>query len=183
MRVAVMLAFEGGLGVLAVFLGLVFGVSPLATARLDLSAILVGALATLPMFALFAGLWRSERESLRHIRDRIEHAVRELFAEASLVELACVSAAAGFGEEALFRGLVQGGLEDAVGRWPALALASIGFGLVHPVTRAYVVLVAALGVYLGTLWIVTGNLVIPMIAHGLYDFVALSAIRTHRNPG
>jgi membrane protease YdiL (CAAX protease family) len=128
------------------------------------------------MLVLFAALWFSNAAFLRRIRARVRQAVTELFAHASLAEIALIAAAAGFGEEVLFRGFLQAGLETAFGRWPALAIASAAFGLVHPVTGAYVVIAAALGLYLGLLWVATGNLMAPIVAHGLYDFAALAAI-------
>ena len=47
------------------------------------------------------------------------------------------------------------------------------FGLLHPITRAYAVIAALLGAYLGGLWLAGGNLLTPIVAHALYDFVAL----------
>jgi membrane protease YdiL (CAAX protease family) len=166
---------------LAIVLGALFGVAPLATAKLDWRGIGAGALATVPMLLLFAALWASERESLRLIKERVNKAVRDLFPDASLAQLACVSAVAGAGEEIFFRGFLQGGLEHAFGRWPALAIGSLVFGLAHPVTRAYVALAALLGLYLGAVWIFTGNLLVPIVAHGLYDFVALATLARRRN--
>ena len=171
-----MLAFEGGLGVLAVALGSLCGVAPLATFRFTFSAVAVGVLATVPMLAFFSALWLSDAAFLRRIRERVHHAVTELFARASLTEIALIATAAGLGEEMLFRGFLQAGIEHVVGRWPALVIASVAFGLVHPVTGAYVAIAAALGLYLGLLWLATGNLLAPVVAHGLYDFVALVAI-------
>ena len=87
----------------------------------------------------------------------------------------------GIGEEALFRGLVQGYLEARMGPGTALLLASALFGLVHPLTRAYVVLAAIFGCYLGWLWLITENLMAPVVAHGLYDFLALrTLVQRHR---
>jgi membrane protease YdiL (CAAX protease family) len=177
------LVFEGGLGLLAVVLGKIFGFSPLATLRLTSASLLVGVAATVPMLALFAALWFSDAAFLRRIRRRVHQAVVELFATASLAEVALIAAAAGFGEEVLFRGFLQAGLEAAVGPWPALLIASVAFGLVHPVTGAYVAITAALGLYLGALWMVTGDLLAPIVAHGLYDFVALAAIVKLRDIG
>jgi membrane protease YdiL (CAAX protease family) len=43
----------------------------------------------------------------------------------------------------------------------------------HPITRMYVVLCVLVGLYLGWLWMVTDNLLVPIVAHGAYDFFAL----------
>ena len=176
-----MLAFEGGLGFLALGLGWLCGVAPLATLRFTPGSLVTGILATVPMLAFFAGLWFSDAAFLRRIRERVHQAVAELFARASLSEIAVIAGAAGFGEELLFRGFLQNGLENVIGRWPALAAASVVFGLVHPVTGAYVVIAAVLGLYLGMLWVATGNLLTPIVAHGLYDFIALAAIMRLRD--
>ena len=55
-----------------------------------------------------------------------------------------------------------------------LGLASVFFGLVHPISFTYMVIVAILGLYLGTVWILSGNLLTVMITHALYDFAALA---------
>jgi membrane protease YdiL (CAAX protease family) len=77
----------------------------------------------------------------------------------------------------LFRGLLQPAIAGLwagpAGVWLGLAGASLLFGLAHAVTRAYVVLAALVGAYLGGLWLATGNLLVPVVAHGLYDFAAI----------
>jgi membrane protease YdiL (CAAX protease family) len=52
-------------------------------------------------------------------------------------------------------------------------VASVLFGLVHAITRAYVVIAALFGAYLGWLWLVTGDLTVPIVVHALYDFLVL----------
>jgi membrane protease YdiL (CAAX protease family) len=84
------------------------------------------------------------------------------------------------GEELLFRGVVQNISQEWLGPLGGLALASVLFGLVHPLTRAYFVAASVIGVYLGWLWLATDNLLVPIIAHGLYDFVILMVIRLRR---
>ena len=32
---------------------------------------------------------------------------------------------------------------------------------------------AVVGIYLGLLWLATGNLLVPIVTHGVYDFAAL----------
>ncbi len=59
------------------------------------------------------------------------------------------------------------------GAWTGLAVASVVFGLLHAVTPTYAVLAALIGVYLGGLWQVTGNILTPIVTHALYDFLLL----------
>jgi membrane protease YdiL (CAAX protease family) len=84
---------------------------------------------------------------------------------------------AGVAEEALFRGLLQEGLAGPLGWLPALLLASALFGVVHWLTGLYALLAGAVGLYLGGLYLLTGNLLVPIVVHALYDVVALVYLR------
>ncbi len=100
-----------------------------------------------------------------------------LFQDASVLELALISLIAGIGEELLFRGLVQDGLATwlggTVGICVGVAASSLVFGLAHALTTTYAVLATLVGVYLGILFLLTGNLLAPIAAHAVYDFLAL----------
>jgi membrane protease YdiL (CAAX protease family) len=102
--------------------------------------------------------------------------IRPLFAPCTLLDLALLSLLAGFGEEVLFRGLIQGALTAWWGPGPALAAASLLFGLCHAVNGAYAVLATVMGGYLGWLFLASENLLVVIVAHALYDFIALICI-------
>ena len=99
-----------------------------------------------------------------------------------------LAAVAGFGEEALFRGALQPLFERSSAStgfaWAIGLLASnLIFGLLHFITPTYALLAGLMGVYLGLLLDVTGtrNLLIPVLAHALYDYLAfLLLIRAAR---
>ncbi|EMI53894.1 CPBP family intramembrane glutamic endopeptidase [Rhodopirellula sallentina] len=55
----------------------------------------------------------------------------------------------------------------------AWLLSSISFGFVHPISKLYIGVTALMGLYFGALLILTGNLMIPIIAHALYDAIQL----------
>lgn len=61
------------------------------------------------------------------------------------------------------------------GRWliTGWLVSSLVFGLFHPITKLYIALTAVMGLYFGALLILTGNLLIPITAHALYDAVQL----------
>jgi membrane protease YdiL (CAAX protease family) len=82
-------------------------------------------------------------------------------------ELAAISALAGLGEEIFFRGAMQ----PALG-WP---IATLAFGLCHVSRRSWALGLWALaaGAGLAALAILTGGLLAPIVAHAVYDFVAL----------
>jgi membrane protease YdiL (CAAX protease family) len=81
----------------------------------------------------------------------------------------------------LFRGVLQQAFGNWLPVWGAIAAAALLFGLLHAVTTTYAVLAALVGAYLGWLYFLTGNLLAPIVAHALYDFVAL--VYLTRGPG
>lgn len=165
--------FEGALGLVAAVVGWWFSRSPFATFSWDLPGTVVGLLATAPMLVGFAACVRWPIGPLRRIKQFSDEIVRPLFAPCTIVELALISVAAGVGEEMLFRALVQAVLSEWWGVWAGLAAASLVFGLMHLITPTYFVLAALLGVYLGGVWLLGGNLLSVILTHAFYDFVAL----------
>jgi uncharacterized protein len=132
-----------------------------------------GILGTAPLvLALFWILGRSAG-TLRHL---VEFAVDQLgpmVGHRSAAELAVLAAAAGLGEELLFRGVLQNGLTRLLSPSLALVFTSLAFGLAHYLTRTYAVVAGIMGLYLGGIYLLQHNLLAPIITHGLYDFVAL----------
>ncbi|HZT79772.1 MAG TPA: CPBP family intramembrane glutamic endopeptidase [Gemmataceae bacterium] len=185
-RAALLVAvgFEGGLGLLALLLGWLLGQPPLDGLHLRAVDGLWGALAALPMLLGFLACVRWPVGPLARIKRFSDEMVRPFFAACSLIDLAGVSVLAGLGEELLFRGVVQGVLARWLGPWLAVAAAGVLFGLVHPVTPTYFLLAALAGAYLGCLFLLTGNLLVPVIAHAVYDAVALAyVVRFSGGPG
>ncbi len=170
-RVGILL--EMALVGLAWGLGWLLGISPWGTLQWSWRGLGLGLLATLPMIPVFFLCERWSIGPLRRIRQFIDEVVRPLLGGASTFELALLALAAGIGEELLFRGVLQGVFEDRFGTATGLALASLLFGLAHAITPGYVVLAAGIGAYLGLTWIASGNLLVPIVAHALYDFLAL----------
>jgi CAAX protease family protein len=173
------IAIEGGLAVLAVLLAWTFHL-PLK-GQLVLSgfqqfgrAVLLGILATLPLLAMFWWLVHATWPAARRLRELVERLIYDLFPRASLLELAVISAVAGVSEELLFRGVLQ----PLIGRWTTpvvgLIIASIVFGLFHAASLLYFALAALVGAYFGWLVLEFCDLVSPIVAHGLYDFLALA---------
>jgi len=118
---------------------------------------------------------------------RIDRLVRELFQQhmshLKLWQLAVIAALAGIGEELFFRGLIQLGLSSVLYEWLAVLIASLIFGLAHAATRTYFLLAFIISVYLGFLFVHTGNLFVPIAIHALYDFIVFLYIRftPHKN--
>jgi hypothetical protein len=165
---------EGGLVLLALAVGWLFGQPPLAQIEWTMPAALVGIAAAVPMVAALVLVTRFPVGPLAELENVVRRMIVPLFRDSSLVDLAAICALAGLGEEMLFRGVAQAGLERFSGSpWLALAVASVLFGLAHPITPTYAVVAGLIGVYLGWLLLASGNLLVPVVAHAAYDFAAL----------
>lgn len=105
--------------------------------------------------------WRE----FERIRDILKQVLGETLVRASAVELFLVGMSAGFGEEFLFRGV----LEPRLGwQW-----ANLLFALLHPLSWVYMLLVYLLGACLSELRFLSQGLWAPILAHGGYDVVVL----------
>lgn len=164
---------EGGLAGLALVLGW-FGEVPVWDyIAWNGAAIGWGVVVSLPMFLLFILCLHWPHGPLGSIRRFAEEIIQPLFGACTLVDLALICTLAGFGEELLFRGVLQPLLASWLGWWAGLLLASLLFGLAHPITPMYVVLATLMGLYLGWAWLASENLLTVIVAHAVYDFVAL----------
>jgi membrane protease YdiL (CAAX protease family) len=167
------LLFEGSLSLLALLLGWLFRRPPLEAVEFNLSGIGLGIAATLPMLAGFVlAIWLPLPAFQRLLRV-FDQFGRPFFAAYTVLDLAVLSLAAGMGEELLFRGVVQAVLDRWWGPWAALPVASLLFGLLHALTPTYAVLATLAGLYLGGVWLLTGNLFVVIVAHAFYDLIAL----------
>jgi len=165
--------FEGSLAGLAWMLGWLVGQSPVESLRAEPRSALVGVAATVPLLFFFLGCVRSTIGPLARIREFFKEVLRPIFAQSTLLDFAFISVAAGVGEEMLFRGVIQPALARWTGIAASVALTSALFGLLHPITPTYVVIAGAMGAYLGLAFVATGNLLVVVVAHAVYDFVAL----------
>ncbi len=135
---------------------------------LALSIFVTGAL-----LLLFVILLRASAAPFRRIREILERVLLPLMRNCHWLEIAAVSIAAGVGEEWLFRGFLQGELASHLSYVPAIVLASIVFGFCHYITHTYFILATVLGAVFGWLYFATNNLLIVIVIHALYDFIAL----------
>src|SRR5215510_959794 len=127
------LIVECSLGGGAILIGWLIGHLPTigmqggrASASVQLQAAVRGLFATLPLLIGLLVIDYAPLGPLRRLRDKVHALILEMFAGAS---------AAGFGEELLFRGLLQTELARLIGgphsSLVGLALASVIFGVCH----------------------------------------------------
>ncbi len=164
---------EGGLVVLAWVLGWFLSQPPLAHFHWDGADGVLGIAGSVPMLVMFLALLRWPVRALVELRQFLQTFIPPLFGRCTLIQLGIIALLAGLGEEMLFRGVFQGAISRWLGPAVGLGAASALFGLIHFITPTYALIATLMGVYLGWLWQVSGNLLVPIVTHAVYDFVAL----------
>jgi hypothetical protein len=191
------LIFESVLGVVASVCGWLTGPSArLFVPELGSSGwepiwmgIAVGVAATLPLVLAIELVKRLPWEPVREIQRVTNEPVFQGILHLTFLEQLTICLCAGVCEELLFRGWLFPWMADMVIRseftwswplptfgvevWGALISSSVLFGLVHPMTKLYVVLTALIGCYFALLLMYSGNLLIPIVAHTLFNAVQL----------
>ncbi len=178
--------FEGGLVFVALGLGWLFGIKPLESFHWNMAGLGIGVVAALLPLML---LWMCVKCPILPCRVLVElfdEFLLPLFRECNVLEMAVIAILAGIGEEMIFRGIVQAGLDGWIstpmGKWVAIIDAAILFGVLHAITPAYALYAALIGFYMGWLWMRTDNLLVPITVHAVYDFVALVYMVKLRKP-
>jgi membrane protease YdiL (CAAX protease family) len=142
----------------------------------------IGAVAAVAMF--FAFSW------ITSVREQAGDALGHSLAQCYWYDLAIMALLVGTIEEFMFRGL----LEQWLARWNPLGaflIANAIFGLLHAMSPQYAILAALLGCILSLLtwWVGDFNLLRPIVAHALYDFIGFTVIaaeyrnKANRNSG
>lgn len=166
---------EGGILLLALAVGRLIGIEPWQHVQWTLSAVGLGLVGTLPIFAVYA--LASDTRSVA-----VEMMGKPL-SQCRWYDLLLLATLAGVGEELLFRGVLQPWLSEFSPLF-GLLVANVLFGIMHMVTPAYAVIAGGIGLYLSALayGVPRGNLLSAVIAHGVYDYVAfLLIIREYRS--
>jgi membrane protease YdiL (CAAX protease family) len=168
-----MLLFELGLGVLA--LGIGFWLESPSWRTWDWSPCSwwLGVLGTIPPLIMLLVMLYADWDPLARFRTLLEKRVAPIFAALNCWQLLLLAAAAGWGEELLFRGLLQPLLCQWLGTWTGIIVLAFIFGMAHALSPLYFALTMAMSVYFSWLLESTGNLTIPILVHGFYDAVAL----------
>jgi uncharacterized protein len=186
-RIWLYVMLEGGLALIGIALAWAAGINAIgrpsgAEELAFFTPLLWGVGVGLGFFVVMFGLDKLSFSPLARLRELVERAMAQLLAGANLWQIAALAAAAGIGEEVLFRGFLQQGVADAMKRMEfdplvcqiaAIGLASLIFGLCHALTKTYLVAATVIGALLGYLYVYTDNLLAPIVAHGVYDFVAI----------
>jgi uncharacterized protein len=175
--VALAMLFETGLGFIGVLVAWAGGITLPSQLVISQDKLLRGLLTCLPMVVLLVAFYESTWQPLANLRHEVEKVVKELFVGCSWFELALVSMAAGIGEEVLFRGALQPLVIKWTVPWVGVAVVALLFGLAHAITPAYFIAATLIGVYFGWLALAYDDLIAPIVAHAVYDFIALAYIQ------
>lgn len=165
--------FQAALIPLALGLAYVLAVPLAGRIAWNLEAVVLGAMATLPMLALLGLLAISGWPPYREMSGQVREFVHLLFRHAAPGAVLLISILAGIGEELLIRGVLQGWLMQ---RWPpewAIVAAAVVFGMAHAISRLYFAFATLIGVYLGVLYYLTDNLLVVIVTHALYDWIVI----------
>mgnify|MGYP000956401241 CR=1 FL=1 len=165
--------FEGGLVAVAWLLSALADVPLFSDFHWNAMDLIKGGAAAVPPGCLFVWSLSSDWAPLTRIRGALDSHARPIFSGWSAAQLLLLSIVAGVSEEVLFRSVIQGALSGYAGPVGALLIASVIFGLAHMITPAYAILAGLMSVYIGWLWMQGGNLLIPIVTHAVYDFIAL----------
>gem|GEM_PF-464966 len=168
------LSFEVGLGLLALVCGYATNVWPAAKLwPVSLGTVLLGVASAIPPLLIMLSVRRVQWPPLRDLTELVDERLVPLFRGLSIWELALLSFAAGWGEELLFRGLVQGEVTDRTNIFLGILIASLIFGLVHFLSPAYFVMAFCVSIYFGWLYWQFSSLWVPILGHAVYDFLML----------
>ena len=156
---------QGGVVFFAFLIGWTIDLDPWSLAHWDPRGFLFGLLFVVPMLGMYhfsPGLRKLAIQSLG-----------ESLSLCRWYDLVVLAALAGVGEELLFRGVIYGGL-SRIDPWFALITSNVAFGMLHALSRNYFLMTTAIGFAMHFLANATGqrNLLAPMVAHGVYDFLA-----------
>ena len=177
------LCFEVGLGLLALILGHLTEIWPAERLwPIPLSSALLGLLSALPPLLVMLALRNIPWNVIQELTQFVDERLTPMFRGLSLVELALLSLAAGWGEELLFRGLIQAELTHGTNIVVGILMASFVFGLVHFLSPAYFAMAFAISIYFGWLFWQFESLWVPILGHAAYDFLMLVYMRKN-DPG
>jgi membrane protease YdiL (CAAX protease family) len=166
--------FEGGLAPLSLVLGWWLGHPPLAHFAWDVRHALWGVLASIPLVLLFLIMLRWPIGPLRRIASFTMDEFVPMLAGSTWSDIALVALSAGVGEEMLFRGVIQCSLQGWLGIGMGLTAASALFGLLHPISIPYIMVMMVLGLSLGGEFLLTGNLISVIVTHTFFDFALMA---------
>jgi uncharacterized protein len=160
--------YELLLGAVGVLVAYLFGFWP-SPALVSENAFIYSILSSLPLVVLAFFLTTSSFANRGPLKDIFEifrdTEVGTFIKRSNVFVFVLLASCAGVVEEVLFRGILQHHL--------GLILSSFIFGALHALTPAYFVIATLISLYLGWIYQFSDQLIVPIVAHAVYDFAAL----------
>ena len=138
---------------------------------------LKGLIGAMPLVAFLYWFVQTDQPAFAKLREQQLEFFAGIGFELTVFKIVLISVSAGVFEEWLFRGVLQVWADRHVPLAAALILTNILFGVLHWQSALYALLAGILGVYLGIVFVVTENLLAPMVAHGAYNLAAMMLTR------
>ena len=160
--------------ILAFSISIFTKVDPLGTFSVSVKALALGLLAVLPMLGVLVALEVIKHPVVLAFRERQIVFFSQIGFRFTPLRIILMSLGAGIGEELLFRGALQAWLDQSIPTLVAIAIPSLIFGLLHNANRIYMIIAGGIGAYLGLIFALSGNILIPVIAHTIYDIIAFA---------
>lgn len=170
--------FEGGLLLAAFAIGWVVAIDPVADLHFEWMDVLWGVVFMLPMLALFLVTHRSSFAPIARMNRFLVDMIGPFLVHCRIIDLILLATLAGVCEEVVFRGFLQPWI-GRLGATVGLIGSNVLFALAHFVTPTYAIAAFLIGIYLALLLQIddSPNLLVPIITHGVYDFIAFLIIR------
>lgn len=174
-----MMVLAGAVITIAAALGLaaLLATPPFASFHLNSAGLVAGLVGTAPLLAFLWWFARTKIDAFAQFRQSQIEFFADIGFRFTPIRIALIALGAGVGEELLFRGVLQTWMAGFSPLMIAIVIPNILFGLLHWRTALYGIIAGVVGVYLGVLYALADNLLAPMLAHGLYDVVALEYTR------
>jgi membrane protease YdiL (CAAX protease family) len=181
---------ELGLGVVAMVLGWAVGtnvregIPQWSDFAGVFRAVVWGGLVGVGLVVAMQGVSQLPLPSLERLNQVMDQRYAAILSPLTAPEMLVLALTSGIGEELLFRGWLQNWLirlaestSAGVPGWICgcfgWIVASVAFGMAHPISRTYVLLAGLIGLVLGALYLLTGSLLSCILAHAVYDAILL----------
>lgn len=167
------LAGTAFLGVIAYGLSLITNTPLAAQFHWSLRDSVIGVAGAAPLMVFLWWFMSSQRTHIANFRrEQIDYFANVGF-RFTPARIVAMSIFAGVFEELLFRGVLQTATAQITPMVVAILISNLIFGAVHWRTALYALIAGLIGVWLGVLFALTGNLLTPILTHAVYDLAAL----------
>lgn len=160
---------------LGIALGMSVDMWPLL--KFDIADVAFGVAAVMPLALLLRWFMKTGWRPLAEFRASQLEFLSTIGFRLTGPRIVTLAIIAGVSEELMFRGVLQEIIDRRFGIAAAIAVTSVIFGLLHARTVLYAFVATMVGAYLSLLFLATGSLIAPIVAHAVYDFIAFEWTR------